>query len=119
MITGRDEAAEIRFLRKAEQIADKHTGFMPRVLERLELGDQRYGDQWLNTSIEDLLREAREEMVDGPAWLLLAVQRLQASEEVDVVLKAQIIEWARHWAACCAQADDIARRMLLALPDGL
>lgn len=118
-MNGRDAGWELRFLRKAEQIADKHTGFLPRVLERLELGDARYGDEWLGRSIEDLLREAREEMVDSPAWLLLAVQRINACDEIDVVLKAQLIEWARHWAACCAQADDIARRMLLALPDGL
>jgi hypothetical protein len=115
----RNQELEYRFLRRAEEIADKHVGFTTRVLERLEIGESLYHDDWEGRSIEDLLREAREEVVDGPAWLVLAVQRIRRHPDVDAVQRAQLLDWAHQWAACCAQADDLARRMLLVLPEGL
>lgn len=51
--------------------------FFDEVRERLAKGEREYEAQpWHERPLLELIREAREEAADEPAWLVLAAQRL-------------------------------------------
>lgn len=114
-MSARDEAYEYRWLVKAERMVDAGAGWVRRVLDRLNLGDDLYGDQWAGRPVDDLIQEIREEAEDIGAWAVLAAQRIRDHDQLDPVTKAQVLDWITHAAACGAQADELLRRALLRL----
>lgn len=64
-----------------ERAHGEHPGsFASRVFERLEIGEDRYGDEYLH---RDNLAEAQEETPDTVAYSLLELQRLRPSVSDD------------------------------------
>lgn len=78
----RSAAYERSFLEAVAQSAGRWTEldsvqrFFDEVRERLAKGEREYDDTWHQRPLLDLIREAREEAADEPAWLVLAAQRL-------------------------------------------
>jgi transcription initiation factor TFIIIB Brf1 subunit/transcription initiation factor TFIIB len=64
-----------------ERAHGEHPGsFASRVFDRLEMGQQRYGDEYLH---RDNLTEAAEETPDAAAYVLLELHRLRPTVDED------------------------------------
>ncbi|MDQ6807527.1 MAG: hypothetical protein M3065_21835 [Actinomycetota bacterium] len=77
----RDPLAERILLDRSQRLARLAVASWPSTVDqRLEVGEELYGDSWTTRSTEDLLTEASEEAVDLAAWSLLAVQSLTGTD---------------------------------------
>ena len=87
----RSPAFERAWLESVARAAGRHGEVVERfgdeVRERLELGAGEYGeDAWVEREPLETIREAAEEGVDVPAWLMLGAQKLNmqsAAGEID------------------------------------
>jgi hypothetical protein len=93
----RDREQEAAFFDAAE-IAP---ALREQVVSRLEMGQARYGDAWVDRTLEELLGEMREEAADLLGWGLLAAQH-----PVLLGLDGEVFERvarALARAVCCGQ----------------
>lgn len=111
---GRDRAFEDAFLADVERLAQLQGGsggvpvghFTRLIRERLEIGDQRYGQRFMG---RDGFGEALEEPCDAVAWALLELQRRRAAGTPADVLTEARMEIAAA-AVHAARADQAIRR---------
>ena len=80
----RDPATERAFLNQSQLYARLTVASWPTAVERrLQLGEERYGEQWSARPTGALLTEAAEEALDLCSWSALALQSLAAGVDPD------------------------------------
>lgn len=108
---GRDDAYEHIFLEEVERVAERRfgvpaRGYRLRVLHRLKIGAQRYGDRDFDN--KDVIGELLEETPDVAAYCVLEAQK-QMRGSVDDASAWHLFEAAVHGAAADYHAR-MARR---------
>ena len=98
---GRDDAYEHLFLQEVEKIAERRfgipaVGYRQRVLARLRLGAERYGDRDFDN--KDVIAELLEETPDVAAYCVLEAQK-QMRGAVNDATAWHLFEAAVHGAA--------------------
>ena len=83
----RDLEREKRFLRDA---ARGHDPFVQHALDRLEAGEEPFGDSWAWIGIRKHLAELAEEAADVGGWAALADQALDREHGLSDVDRARI-----------------------------
>ena len=83
----RDLEREKRLLRDA---ARGHDPFVQHAADRLDAGEEPYGDSWAWIGIGRHLRELAEEAADLGAWAVLADQALDREHDLSDVDRARI-----------------------------
>ena len=104
-MTARDLHREHAFLANA---ARGHAGFVTHAEQRLEAGDETFGDSWAWIGIHKHLTELLEEAADLGAWAALADQALDRDPAVTGVPRDQL----RAVLALCALHGAAAHRSL-------
>ena len=104
-MTARDLAREHRLLTDA---ARGHAAFVTQAEQRLEAGDETFGDSWQWIGIHKHLTELLEEAADLGAWAALADQALDHEPTVTGTHRDQL----RAVLAICALHGAAAHRSL-------
>lgn len=111
----RSSAFESHFLAEVHRAAKSESyDFHGHVLGRLRAGSEEYGESWVHRAAEDLMREMREELVDAPAWAMLAGQSLEDLSEID---RAQVVNILAEASARCLEAHALVELALETLAD--
>ena len=96
----RDPLAERILLDRSQRLARLTVANWPSAVEqRLEKGQQQYGDLWAGRSTAELLDEVSEEAVHLAAWSVLASQSLLGIEADTVATVGEMISRAVGAAA--------------------
>lgn len=112
----RDETAEQRFFEAAA--GGQTPTFVAHATNRLELGQELYGDAWAQRGIAGLVDELLEEAADLGAWAALAIQTLDDSpgdEFIRTLLDIASLHAARAHSALTIAAGRAAGRRVPAL----
>jgi excisionase family DNA binding protein len=110
----RDPLAERVLLDRSQRLARLAVANWPSTVERrLAVGQELYGDSWVDRSTADLLDEASEEAVDLAAWACLAVQSLSDDLDADTIATAGDMIGRAVGAAAEAHSYIVAARSAL------
>lgn len=112
----RNEDLELDFLEQAEKMAQLvNEGFKEKVVHRLIMGDDLYGNRWASMTLPRLLKEICEEGLDLGSWTALTAQHPVLLAMDGAVLQrchTLLAEIAAHGAKVDALVAQLREEML-------